>query len=188
MQIKFMLNLNFNPFPNIETERLSLRQVNHTDAKAIFVLRSDEKIMRYIPRPIAKTVEDAIEVIDRMNAGISSNESINWAITLKGDNKLIGVIGYYRTKKEHYRSEVGYMLHTDFHRKGIMQEALTAVLDFGFNKMKLHSIEAVIDTDNIASAKLLEKNKFIKEAHFREYEFYDGKFLDATVYSLLTNV
>jgi ribosomal-protein-alanine N-acetyltransferase len=53
--------------------------------------------------------------------------------------------------------------------------------------MKLHSIEAHVNPNNIASIKLLEKNGFIREAYFKEDYFYDGKFLDTAVYSLLTS-
>ncbi len=116
---------------------------------------------------------------------IVSNEGINWAITLKENPKLIGIIGFYRTKPEHYRSEIGYMLLPEFNGQGIITEAITRMIEYGFNDMKLHSIEAIIDPDNIASAKVLEKNNFIKEAHLKENEFYDGRFLDTVIYSLL---
>jgi ribosomal-protein-alanine N-acetyltransferase len=51
--------------------------------------------------------------------------------------------------------------------------------------MKLNSLEAIIDPDNHASAKVLEKNGFVKEAHLKEYEFYEGRFLDTVIYSIL---
>jgi ribosomal-protein-alanine N-acetyltransferase len=49
-----MMTINFNPFPNLETERLLLRRVNNNDVNEIFVLRSDTEIMKYIPRPLVK--------------------------------------------------------------------------------------------------------------------------------------
>ncbi len=116
---------------------------------------------------------------------METNEGINWAITLKGNNKLIGFIGHYRIKWEHFRSEIGYMLSPDFQGKGIITEALKLVIDYGFNEMNMHSFEAVIDPKNTASARVLEKNNFTKEAHFKENEFFDGRFLDTFLYSLL---
>jgi [ribosomal protein S5]-alanine N-acetyltransferase len=180
--------INFNPFPKLSTERLSLRQINNNDENEIFILRSDPNIMKYIPRPLARSLADVSQLIEKINIGLTNNESINWAITLKNDNKLMGIIGYVRMAKEHHRAEVGYILHPDFHGKGIMREALTAVIDYGFSIMKLHSIEAIINPDNISSEKLLQKNKFIKEAHFKENFFHDGKFLDSAYYSLITSV
>ena len=181
-----MLIVNFNPFPILYTERLILRRILHSDVDDLFLLRADKEIMRYIPRPLATSNEDIIKLIQIIDEGTDNNERINWAITLKNENKLIGTIGYVRMNKEDYRAEVGYLLHAEYQGKGIMQEALASVIDFGFYDMKLHSIEAVIDPDNIASAKLLERNNFVKEAHFKENFFYEGKFLDSIHYGLLT--
>ena len=180
-----MLTLNFAPFPNLETERLLLRRVNPTDIKEIFALRSNPLTMQYIPRPLLKTDEDALEHIAMIDTKIETNEGINWAITLKDNPKLIGVIGHYRIKPEHYRAEIGYMLLPEYHGKGIVSEAVKEAVNYGFQVMKLHSIEAIIDPDNHASAKVLEKNGFIKEAHLKENEFFDGRFLDSVIYSIL---
>ena len=174
-----MLTLNFAPFPNLETEHLLLRRVNPTDIKEIFALRSNPQTMQYIPRPLLKTDEDALEHIAMIDTKIETNEGINWAITLKDNPKLIGVIGHYRIKPEHYRAEIGYMLLPEYHGKGIVSEAVKEAVNYGFQVMKLHSIEAIIDPDNHASAKVLEKNGFIKEAHLKENEFFDGRFLDS---------
>ena len=61
-------------------------------------------------------------------------------------------------KKESYRAELGYALHPDYHGKGIMQETMKEVLDYGFKIMKLHSVEANVNPENAASIKLLERN------------------------------
>ncbi|RKS93950.1 ribosomal-protein-alanine N-acetyltransferase [Flavobacterium limicola] len=180
-----MLIINFSPFPNLETERLFLRRVNSNDIKEIFELRSNPETMKYIPRPLVKTDEDALEHIAMIDSKIDSNEGINWAITLKDNPKLIGVIGHYRIKPENYRAELGYMLLPEYHGKGIVSEAVKEAVKYGFQVMKLNSLEAIIDPDNYASAKVLEKNGFVKEAHLKEYEFYEGRFLDTVIYSIL---
>jgi ribosomal-protein-alanine N-acetyltransferase len=180
-----MLTINFNPFPDLETDRLLLRRVDAGDVKEILMLRSNPETMQFIPRPLLKTDEEALEHIAMIDQKIEANEGINWAITLKDSPKLIGIIGHYRIKPEHYRAEIGYMLLPDYHKRGIITEAVKAVVHYGFNDLKLHSIEAIIAPENIGSAKVLEKNGFIKEAHFKEYEFYNGKFLDSVIYSLL---
>lgn len=180
-----MLSINFSPFPNLETERLFLRRVDVKDVNEIIALRSNPETMKYIPRPLVKTTEDALEHIAMMDAKIENNEGINWAITQKSNPKLIGVIGHYRIKPEHYRAEIGYMLLPEFSGKGIISEAVKEVVKYGFKGMQLHSIEAVIDPENNASAKVLEKNGFVKEAHLKENEFFEGRFLDSVIYSLL---
>lgn len=182
-----MLTINFSPFPNLETERLLLRRVNSNDVKEILALRSNPDTMKYIPRPLLKTDEDALEHITIIDSKIDSNEGINWAITLKDNPKLIGIIGHYRIKPENYRAEIGYMLLPEYQGKGIISEAVKEAVNYGFNAMKLHSLEAVIDPENYASAKVLEKNGFVKEAHFKDYEFFEGRFLDSVIYSLVNS-
>src|SRR5690242_7613856 len=125
-----MDNINFNPFPTLITERLVLRKIGDEDAPEIFTLRSDERVMKYIDRPRAKSIEDARMLISKMDEALVKNEGITWGITLKPGLKVIGTIGYWRIMKEHFRAEIGYQLHFDLQRKGIMQEALIKVLDY----------------------------------------------------------
>lgn len=180
-----MITFDFTVFPVITTKRLILRQITNEDAPEMFALRSNPEIMKYIPRELPKTIDDAITHIEYMQGLLESNECINWAICLKEDNHLIGNIGYFRMQPENHRAELGYMLSKDYHGKGIMQEALTEIIKYGFNEMKLHSIEAITDPENFASWKLLEKNGFIREGHFKEDCYWRGKYLDSYVYSLL---
>lgn len=181
-----MLNFNFASFPIIETDRLILRRITNDDVNEVFELRSNPETMKYIPRPLVKTTEDALEHIAMIEEKIVENTGINWGITLKGNPKVLGIIGYYRLQPENYRAEIGYMLLPEFHGKGIITEAVNRLITYGFNNLKLHSIEAVIDPENFASEKVLQKCHFIKEAHLKESEFYDGKFLDKVIYSLLS--
>lgn len=182
---KKMLQFNFTPFPILKTKNLILRQITIDDDKEVFELRSNPQTMKFIPRPLAETIEDAQNFVTECNASIEKNELINWAITQKKDAKLIGMIGFFRMQPENFRGEVGYILNPDFHGKGIMKEALDKALSYGFKTMNFHSIEAVIDPENIASEKLLIKSDFNKEAHFKENFFYEGKFLDTVIYSIL---
>lgn len=176
-----MLELNFEPFPALETVRLKLRKISLDDAEDMFLLRTNKEAMKYIHKPKLNSIDDAKELIIKMN----DPDRIQWGIALKTENTFIGTIGYHRIIKEHYRAEIGYMLHPDYWNTGMMSEALTAVIDFGLNKMNLHSIEAIINPGNSVSRMILKKYNFIKEAYFKENFFFEGKFLDSEVYSLL---
>lgn len=182
-----MENLSFSPFPILTTERLVLRQINESDVNEILFLRSDERVMRYIDKAPAETLDDAYEFIRKIADLEEKADAVTWAICQKGDTKLIGTIVFWNIQKEHYRAEVGYNLHPDYWGKGIMQEALQVVLDYGFRVMKLHSIEANVNPGNAASIKLLERNNFVREAYFKENYYFNGKFLDTAIYSLLTD-
>lgn len=182
-----MLNINFNPFPVITTERLVLRQFTLADIPGILRLRSEDKVSKYITRPNLNNEEDTTAYINKMNTGIANNESVIWGITMKGVDKVMGSICLWHILKEDYRAEVGYEMHPDYWGKGIMQEASAAIINYGFSTMGLHSIEAIVNPDNAASIKLLERNRFVKEAHFKENYFYKGEFRDTAVYSLLNS-
>lgn len=182
-----MLTFNFDPFPELETERLRLRRMREEDTPDLFLIRSDRENMRFLARPLLASQEEARKLFETIEEGIAKNEHISWGICLKSDDRVIGTIGYYRMKPEHYRAEVGYVLHRDFQGRGVMSEALTAVLGHGFKQMKLHSIEAVTDPLNEASQTLLRKHGFVKEAHFRENFYFEGRFLDSVHYSLLNS-
>ena len=178
-----MLEIKFDPFPTLESERLVLRKITPADVDEVFAIRSDAQTMKYIPRPLAKTKDDALEHINVVNKAIEDNAGINWGISFKDDPKLLGMICLIRMQPENYRTETGYILHPDYHRKGIISEAFDTVIDYAFNVLKFHSLEAVIDPDNVASEQLLIKHKFVKEGHFKENCFYEGRFLDAVIYS-----
>ncbi|GAB3274593.1 GNAT family N-acetyltransferase [Larkinella harenae] len=180
-----MLTVNFTPFPTLETARLTLRELTVADQHDLFALRSNPTLMRFIARPLAKTVADAALLIENFESASRQNERITWGIAMKTSPQIIGTIGFVKILKEDERAEVGYLLHPDHHGTGLMQEALQVVIDYGFQTMKLHSIEAVIAPENAASARLLERNGFRKEGHFRENICFEGRFLDSVYYARL---
>ena len=182
----FMVVTKFDPFPVLATSRLVLRKLKRSDAAELFALRSDETVMKFIDRPKALSVDEVEEFIGKINDAVDAGDSILWAICLSDNpGKLIGTICIWQINRDHFRAETGFMLHPDYWRKGIMKEALLATIDFGFKKMKLHSIEGRINPANTSSAALLESTGFVKEAHFKENTFYDGSFIDTAVYSRL---
>ncbi len=183
-----MLHPTFSPFPTIETDRLLLRSLHADDAAEMFLLRNNEDVMKYIEIARPKTVEETGEVIDKIMEEVENGNAINWAITQKGNDQLIGSISYHRIYKEHYRAEIGYLLHPGFWKKGLTLEAIKAVVHFGFEKMGLHSIEANINPDNNASRQLLIKAGFIREAYFKENYYFNGQFLDSEIYSLINTI
>jgi ribosomal-protein-alanine N-acetyltransferase len=183
-----MLELNFKPFPVLTTNRLVMRRATTGDAPALFPMRSDPEVMRYISRPLAKTVADVVKLINIIDDQLNANKGITWAITLKDDDALIGTIGFWNIAAEHHRGEIGYLLSPTYQAKGIMHEALTAVLAYGFEVLKLHSAEAIVQPDNRASINLLEKHGFIREGYFKENYYFEGRFSDSAVYSLLTTI
>lgn len=181
-----MLDPNFQPFPEIKTARLLLRRIVPGDAHFFYGLRTNENVMQFIDKEPPKSMEEANATLQRIESDLENNNGITWAICLPQDKEqLIGTVGFWRLVKQNYRAEIGYMLHPDFWRRGLMEEAVAAAIEYGFTTMKLHSIEANINPGNAASAALLEKLGFIREAYFKEDYYFRGQFLDTAIYSLL---
>ena len=181
-----MLQLNFTPFPELKTERLLLRKLEKTDANEIFFLRSNEDVLRYLGKEPTATIKEAEEFIDKINKSVEENESILWGIAMQNDPSIIiGTICLWNFQKEHYRGEIGYILHPNHWRKGIMKEAIICVINYGFNVLKLHSIAAFLSPGNIGSSSVLESTGFVKEAHLKENFYFRGEFGDTLIYSRL---
>lgn len=181
-----MLTVSFSPFPILHTPRLLLREITLADTNAMLMLRSNKLTLEFLDKKPLESASEATLLINKILKDLAADEGITWAISLKekpGD--LIGTIGLWRLVKEHYRAEIGYMLLPDFFKKGYMKEAIYTILDFGFNKMNLHSIEAHINPANQGSKALLLSQGFVEEGYFRENFYFAGHFKDTAVYSLL---
>lgn len=181
-----MLILNFTKFPVLETERLILREHVLSDAENIYKMRTNETVMKYIDRERPKDLADVKTFITTFNEGFENGDNLAWVIALKENPEyMIGSIGYWRTDYANHRAEIGYMLHPDYWRKGIISEALKRTIDFGFEDMNLHTIKANINVENDASRQMLVKHGFVKEAHFKQDYYFRGQFLDSEIYGLL---
>ncbi|MDE3182009.1 MAG: GNAT family N-acetyltransferase [Bacteroidota bacterium] len=155
---------NFKPFPILRTGRLTLRQLVSSDDNEIFALRSNENVNKYLDRKPSKSIDDAKTFIQTINENIQNNNSIYWAITLNGTNKLIGTICLFDFSADNLKAEIGYELLPEFQGKGIMQEAILKVIDFGIQHIGLNSIEAYTHSENQSSTRLLEKFNFKKHS------------------------
>jgi ribosomal-protein-alanine N-acetyltransferase len=179
-----MLTVNFSPFPELKTERVLLRRMQKEDAAALFLLRTNEKVLRYLGKEPQGSVSEAEEMIKQFNNFLVKNESIIWAITFSSAPEfMIGTISLWNIRPEQYRSEIGFVLDPQHWRKGIMKEAVSLVVDYGFNQLRLHSIEALLSPDNAGSVAVLESTGFLKEGHLKENFYFRGEFSDTLIYS-----
>ena len=175
----------FEKFPTLESERLIYREFEKSDAAELFLIRSDENVMNYMDSFKHCTIQDSEKLICGIQKSFNEKTGVNWAIIEKSTNELIGYFGFWRLINEHCRAEIGYALKPEFWGKGFMKETINRLVDFGFNDLKIHSIEANVNPKNENSIQLLMKLGFKKEAYFRENYLFNDKFIDSMIYSLL---
>jgi ribosomal-protein-alanine N-acetyltransferase len=175
----------FTHFPTLTTNRLLLRQIRATDGKALFATFSDEEAMKFYGHEPHRSINDSQEWIKRIQTGYDRRESIHWSITLHGKDHLIGSCSFHRFDSGFHWAETGYELNRAFWRQGIMFEAMSAILTYGFTELGLHRVEAVIDIANEPSKSLLLKLGFSYEGNLRQRYFFQGRFEDEYYFGLL---
>lgn len=171
-------------FPQLETKRLVLREMQPDDAEALFRVLSDAEVMRYYDSQPFTTLEESFQTIARHRRRFEQQEAIRWGITLKGENIVIGNCGFAWEMQDRC-AELGYVLSRSYWRQGIMTEALQAVLAFGFDTKHVHRVEAEVMVNNIASIRTLQKLHFQEEGVMRERALVGDQFYDLKLFSLL---
>ncbi|RZL47868.1 MAG: N-acetyltransferase [Pedobacter sp.] len=155
-----MANINFNLFPILTTERLSLRQLSIADQEHIFALRSNKAINKYLDRKPSETIEDAIQFIKIINDNLKKNISVYWAIHSIEANNLVGTICLFNFSNKNNCCEIGFELMPKFQGKGIMKEAASIVINYAFQTLRVQKIVAFAHHKNQNSIKLLTKFNF----------------------------
>lgn len=153
---------------NLQTNRLLLRPLQESDAPALLTIFSDEKVMQYWSTPPWDSIEIAQAPIARVLKAMAEGTSIRLGIERAKDHALIGTVSLFDLNEQCRRAEIGYGMAHSAWGKGYMNEALSALLDFGFTQLNLNRVEADIDTRNIASVKSLERLGFSREGYLRE--------------------
>ncbi|NJW52966.1 GNAT family N-acetyltransferase [Salinimicrobium sp. CDJ15-91] len=178
--------MKFNPFPELKSKRLFLRNIKESDCDTILFLRSDETINKFIQRPEHRRTRnkiDSINFIKELNDNITNNKSIAWGITLKNDPQIIGTICLWNFSQNKKIAEVGYDLNPEFQKIGIMSAALKMILDFGFNELKLNKIEAYTHHENESSKKLLVNNGFRQIKNKKDVDNESNIIFELEIYS-----
>ncbi len=168
----------------LTSSRLILKSVTPALIHELYNTKTKDEIMGYFGCDEAGYAHYK----DMHEKGMETNRLSMFFFLLinKHTNMPIGECGFHTLNRAHRRTELFYFLRNDADkRKGIMTEALALVLTYGFADMGLHRIEALVGPHNIASIKLLQHFKFVKEGTMREDYLINGKNEDSECYSLL---
>jgi ribosomal-protein-alanine N-acetyltransferase len=178
------LGIELRTFPELETKRLRLRQLEPDDAAAVFRILADAEVTRFHDLDTFMELEQAGRLIARQADRFEQMSGVRWGLARKTDGVVIGTCGYV-FNEAHAAAGLGYELGRPYWRQGFMSEALQAAIRFGFERLGLNRIQALVMPGNLASAGLLQSLGFQDEGLLREYAFFKGGFQDLHCFSLL---
>ena len=151
----------------IETERLLLKGITPSLIHELFATKTKHELMDFFGFD-----EDGYFHVKTMHEKGMETHSISLFYFLlidKQSNLPIGECGFHSWNLKHRRAELFYKLHKDSDkRKGYMSEAIKIVLEYGFTKLNLHRVAAMVANSNTPSVKLVHNNKFTFEGTMRE--------------------
>lgn len=170
----------------IATARLVLREFREADWTDLFAYWTDPRYRRFYPE--VEPVEPAVRaLVGRFVAAQAEQPRRDWqlAIVKRADSRLIGNCGIRVNDPARREANIGYELHPEEWGQGYATEAARAILRFGFADLGLHRVWAECVADNTASARVLERLGLRREAHFREQQWYRGRWWDTLIYAIL---
>lgn len=175
----------FTSFPSLTTNRLILRPIQPTDAEDLYATLSDEEAMQFYGHEPHRSIYETHTLIEQIQARYARREAIRWGITLKGEDRVNGSCGFHHFDAGFQCAETGYELQRAFWGQGVMTEAMSAILTYGFDFLGLHRVEAIIDMANERSKGLLLKLGFTYEGNLRQRYFFRDRFEDEHYFGLL---
>lgn len=175
----------FARLPVLETERLVLRKMRMSDARDVYRYACDGEVARHVLWEAHRSVMESRAYIRYLLYQYRNGEPGSWAIVLRETGKVVGTIGYMSYSQDNSTVEVGYSLAREQWGKGLMTEALTAVIAETFRTLKLHRIEAMHFTDNPASGRVMAKCGMQHEGHMRQRICCKSVFRDVEMWAIL---
>jgi ribosomal-protein-alanine N-acetyltransferase len=175
----------FSRLPVIETERIILRKLTMRDAPDMFRYCQDKEVARHVLWEAHTSILETRAYIRYNLYQYRSGEPASWGIILRETNRVVGTIGYMSYNADNSTVEIGYSLAREQWGKGLMTEALLAVIGETFRTLKVHRIEAMHFTDNPASGRVMAKCGMTHEGHMRERICCKGVFRDVEMWGIL---
>lgn len=175
----------YNDLPTLETERLKLRKITLDDAQDVFNYASEPDVSKFVPWEAHQSIEDSYHFINYILKQYEEAKLAPWAMEFKQNKKVIGTMDFVAWFPRHFRAEIGFILSKEYWGMGLVVEAATKVIQFGFEKMELNKIEASCMVENVQSQRVLQKLGMKLEGISREKYFIKGKFRDMANYSIL---
>lgn len=171
-------------FPTIETERLTLTELQARDISLIVKYANNEKISKYTQNlPLPYYEKDAIYWINLAHQGFKSGTRFIFAMRRRPANEFIGGISLTLATRFN-RAEVGYWIAEPYWNQGYTTEATRAMVEFAFKKLGLNKVTSSHLEENVASGKVMLKSGMRKEGELQEHVRTHGVYHTLVLYGL----
>ncbi len=171
-----------NQFPIIKTARFLLRQINDADLDNIYIGLSHPDVIKYYGVNYS-SLADTQKQMDWFAELERSGTGIWWAVCSPENKIFYGASGLNNLHKINRKAEIGFWLLPLFWGRRIMEEVVPCIVEYGFNTLELHRIEATVETENINCKKVMSKLDFIHEGTMNECEFKNDRWISLDIYA-----
>ena len=173
-------------FQEIETERLHLRKIHDEDASMLFknIYNNFEWYKYYYQLPF-QNFEEYQQLVAKYKTWYEIGNHFRWGIVLKEAQEMIGLVQLHTKDELNNHCKLGYIIGYQYHHQGYAKEAVNKVIDFAFDTLGYHRIEADIVVKNQDSIHLAESLGMEMEAVQKESYRLEEQYLDQKVYVLL---
>jgi [ribosomal protein S5]-alanine N-acetyltransferase len=179
------MNGSFGIPAELRTSRLLLRPIAVADAEDVFLYGSDPLVTRYVTFPTHRTIEDALDYVNRRVRAYETGPVLHWGISEGEGRPMIGAIGIDAVSDQHFSGEIGYVLARPYWKRGLMTEAVRTVIDATFRYTPLNRIEATCLVSHRASARVMQKSGMSFEGVLREVRYFKEAFHDLQSWAIL---
>jgi ribosomal-protein-alanine N-acetyltransferase len=171
-------------FPILKTKRLLLRNFNSIDIENVFSGLSDPDVVKYYGVSY-RTLEETKEQMTFFSDLLKNDTGIWWAVCSLENGTFYGAGGLNNLSRKDRKAEIGFWLLKHHWGKGIMNEAMPLIINYGFHDLKLHRIEGFVETENINCKKGIERSGFILEGTMKDCEYKNERFISLDIYAML---
>jgi len=174
------------PITDLRLERLRLREWREDDWRAAHAYASDPEVVRYMDwGPNTKEETRSFIAASMWAAQATPRTRYDLAVTLSEGAEVIGGCRIWIESAEHRDASIGYSLARAHWGHGYATELARGLIRFGFETLGMHRIWAIVEPENTASARVLEKAGMQREGRLRDHRYAKGRWRDSALYAIL---
>ncbi len=175
----------FASLPTLSTPRLTLRAARMSDARDMYDYSRDPEVARHVLWDAHTSIRQTRGYLRYLLRQYRAGQPGTFVIELAAEKRVIGTIGLMWVQQDSRSAEIGYSLGRAYWNRGLMTEAVRAILAFCFDTLRLNRVEAQHETDNPASGAVMRHAGMRHEGLLRQRVYNKGRYVDVALYAIL---